>query len=505
MRLPLDLSMMIEPTDSVITFIEVLGGMDLSKYFVSKPSVGRLGYNAMTLMKIVLFAMMENKRSLREMEKACRTDIRFMWLAGEAKPTHATFQHFINGCLKDNIETILRDVTMMIAKKTKIDLKTSYLDGTKIEANANKYKWVWKKASEKHRAKLNATIGKEYAKMNDEGLQYERKGFVIKARYEAEDVLAVMSWLVGEMERQELRSVYGKGTRKSEIQRHLDHFDGYLDALMRYEDEIRICGPDRNSYAKTDHGATFMRMKEDYMKNGQLKPGYNLQLAVSDGYITAAGTFQERDDQGTFATMADRLNRLYGFYPTNIVADAGYGSIENYLVCQERKMRPFVKYAMYSKEKERKYQKDPYRVANMRQEDGSYVCPQGHPFEFTGTRTRKTTSIEYRVDLYECGHCESCPVKAKCTKAKENRRIEICELGIKFYAEAKVLLDSEEGIRLRINRSIQSEGAFATIKQDSGYRRLSRRGLENANLEFHLVAIGHNLFKYHQERLKATA
>jgi len=505
MQLPLDLSIMIEPTDPVVTFIEVLGGMDLRKYFVSKPAVGRLGYNAMTLLKIVLFAMMENKRSLREMEKACRTDIRFMWLAGGARPTHATFQHFINGYLKAHIEAILRDVMLQIAKKTKIDLKTSYVDGTKIEANANKYKWVWKKASEKYLAKLNATIGKEFAKMNGEGLQYEGKSFVIKTRYEAADLLAVMRWLVGEMERQELRSVYGKGTRKSEIQRHLDRFDSYLEALMRYEEDIRICGPNRNSFAKTDQGATFMRMKEDAMKNGQLKPGYNLQLAVSDGYITATGTFQDRDDQGTFAVMADKLKTMYGFYPTNIVADAGYGSIENYLVCKERRMRPFVKYGMYSKEKERKYQRDPYRVANMRREDGSYVCPQGHPFVFVGTRMRKTASIEYRVDQYECGHCEGCPAKVKCTKAKGNRRIEICELGIKLYAEAKALLDSEEGIRLRINRSIQAEGAFATIKQDGGYRRLSRRGLENANLEFHLVAIGHNLFKYHQERLRTTA
>lgn len=496
---------MIEPTDPVVTFIEVLGGMDLTKYFVSKPTVGRLGYNAMTLLKIVLFAMMENKRSLREMEKACRTDIRFMWLGEGARPTHATFQHFINGGLKTNVETILRDVTTAIATKAKIDLKTSYVDGTKIEANANKYKWVWKKASMKHREKLNAKIGKEFAKMNGEGLQYEGKAFTIKERYDAADLLAVIGWLVGEMERQELRSVYGKGTRKSEIQRHLDPLEGDLEALMRYEEEIRICGPDRNSYAKTDKGATFMRMKEDAMKNGQLKPGYNLQLAVSDGYITAAGTFQDRDDEGTFAAITEKLKTMYGFYPTNIVADAGYGSIENYLVCQERKMRPFVKYGMYSKEKERKYQRNPYRVANMRQEDGSYVCPQGHAFTKVCVRTRKAGNIEYRVDEYECGGCEGCPAKSKCTKAKGNRRIDVCELGIKLYAEAKALLDSEEGIRFRINRSIQAEGAFATIKEDGGYRRLSRRGLENANLEFHLVAIGHNLFKYHQERLKATA
>jgi len=496
---------MIEPTDPVVTFVEVLGGMDLRKYFESKPTVGRLGYNATTLLKIVLFAMMENRRSLREMEKACRTDIRFMWLAGGAKPTHATFQHFINGQLKQGVETILRDVTLQIGKKTKIDLTTSYLDGTKIEANANKYKWVWKKASERYRAKLNATIGKEFAKMNAEELSYGGKAFAIKSRYEAEDLVGALTWLVGEMERQELRSVYGKGTRKSGIQRHLDHLEGYLEALMRYEEEIRICGPDRKSFAKTDHGATFMRMKEDAMKNGQLKPGYNLQLAVSDGYITAAGTFQERNDLGTFTAMADKLKTMYGFYPTNIVADAGYGSIENYLACQERKMRPYVKYAMYSKEKERTVQKDPYRVANMRQADGSYVCPQGHAFTRVCVRHRQVGTIEYRVDEYECGHCDGCPVKEKCTKAKGNRRIDVCELGIELYAEAKALLDSNEGIRLRVNRSIYAEGVFAMIKEDSGYRRLSRRGLENANLEFHLVAIGHNLFKYHQERLRAIA
>jgi len=496
---------MIEPTDPVVTFAEVLGGMDLGKYFASKASVGRLGYNAGTLMKIVLFAMMENIRSLRGMEKACRTDIRFMWLSGGIKPTHATFQHFLNRWMKGSAEAILRDVTLEIGKKTQIDLKTSYLDGTKIEANANKYRWVWKKASEKHREKLNGKIGKEFAEMNGEELGYGGKAFAIKNRYEAEDVIGALNWLVGEMERQELRSVYGKGTRKSGIQRHLDHLEGYLEALERYEEEIRTCGPDRKSYAKTDHDATFMQMKEDHMKNGQLKPGYNLQLAVSDGYVTAVGTFQDRDDQGTFSAMADRLKAMYGFYPENIVADAGYGSIENYLACQERRMRPFVKYGMYSKEKERKYQRDPYRLGNMRQADGSYVCPQGHRFAHVGIRNRKVGSIEYRIDEYECPHCEGCPVKGKCTKAKGNRRIDVCELGIRLYAEVKTLLDSEQGIRLRVNRSIYSEGTFSTIKEDGGYRRLSRRGLENANLEFHLVAIGHNLFKYHQERLRALA
>jgi hypothetical protein len=352
---------------------------------------------------------------------------------------------------------------------------------------------------------LDAAIGKEFAKMNGEELAYGGTAFAVKSRYEAEDLTAALGWLVGEMERQELRSVYGKGTRKSGIQRHLDRLEGYLETLTRYEEDIRICGPDRNSYAKTDHGATFMRMKEDHMRNGQLKPGYNLQLAVSDGYITAAGTFQDRDDQGTFSPMTEKLKTMYGFYPANIVADAGYGSIGNYLACQERKMRPYVKYGMYSKEKERKYQKDPYRAANMRQEDGSYVCPQGHAFAHVGVRKRKAGNIEYQVDEYECGHCEGCPVKTRCTKAKGNRRIEVCELGIQLYAEAKTLLDSDEGIRLRINRSVYSEGAFSTIKEDGGYRRLSRRGLENANLEFHLVAIGHNLFIFHQEMLRATA
>jgi transposase len=497
MTLPLDLGILIEPNDPVVTFSEVVKGMELQKYFVPVKRQGRTGYNPEMLLKVILFAQMENIRSLRGIEKACKTDIRFMWLAHEEKPTHTTIANFINQELKGNIETVFRDINEILVKKAKIDLETSYIDGTKIEANANKYKWVWLKSSLKLREKLYLKITKELKEINESGLVFEGKSFAVRENYSEDDILNVLRWLVKEMKRLEIKRVYGKGQRKTELQRFFDHFEEHQKKIHQYNEDIEICGENRNSYAKTDHDATFMRMKEDYMKNGQLKPGYNLQLAVSSGFITCVGTYQNRDDQGTFSTMTDKLYHHYGMYPKNIVADAGYGSIENYLDCKDKDMRAFVKYGMYAKEKEKKYRTNPYRVENMRQPDGSYVCPQGKSFILTGRKKHTGRNITWYTDQYACENCENCPVKKACTKAKGNREIEVNELGRNLYLEAKTLLDSEEGIEKRIQRSIQVEGAFGVIKQDFGYRRLTRRTVENVNLEFHLIAIGYNLIKYH--------
>ena len=497
MTLPLDLGILIEPNDPVVTFSEVMKGMELTKYFVPEKKQGRAGYNPEMLMKVILFGQMENIRSLRGIEKACKTDIRFMWLAHEEKPTHTTFANFINDELKENIETIFRDMNKILVNKGIIDLETAYIDGTKIEANANKYKWVWLQSSIKSKEKLYTNITKELKSFNESYLIYEGKAFTIREKYHEEEMENVLTWISKEMKRQGIHRVYGKGQRKTDLQRYFDRFEHYLERLQQYNEDIRICGEERNSYAKTDHDATFMRMKEDYMKNGQLKPGYNLQLAVSNGFITCVGTYQNRDDQGTFSTMTDKLHQHYGEYPKNVVADAGYGSIENYLDSKDKNMRAFVKYAMYAKEKEKKYRTNPYRVENMRQRDGSYVCPQGKSFQLMGQKKHVGRNITWYTDRYACEHCEDCPAKKACTKAKGNREIEVNELGRKLYLEAKTLLDSEEGIEMRIQRSIQVEGAFGVIKQDFGYRRLRRRTLENVNLEFHLVAIGYNLSKYH--------
>jgi transposase len=499
MTLPLDLGILIEPNDPVITFSEVMKGMELTKYFVPGKKQGRTGYNPEMLLKVIMFAQMENIRSLRAIEKACKTDIRFMWLAHEEKPTHMTFANFINQELKENIKTIFRDINAILVKEAKIDLETAYIDGTKIEANANKYKWVWLKSSVKSREKLYMKITKELKSFNESYLIYEGKSFTIRETYREDDIVNVLTWITKEMKRLAIKNVYGKGQRKSDLQGYLERFESYHERLHQYNDDIEICGAKRNSYAKTDHDATFMRMKEDYMRNGQLKPGYNLQIAVSDGYITCVGTYQNREDQGTLSDMTDKLKSHYGSYPLNVVADAGYGSTENYIDCQDKNIRAFVKYAMYAKEKEKKYRTNPYRTENMRQANGSYVCPQGKSFILTNRRSKEGRNITWYIDQYRCESCGNCPVKNACTKAKGNREIEVNELGRTLYLEAKTLLDSEEGIEKRIQRSIQVEGTFGVIKQDFGYRRLTRRSLENADLEFHLIAIGYNLHKYHYQ------
>ena len=112
--------------------------------------------------------------------------------------------------------------------------------------------------------------------------------------------------------------------------------------------EVRVT--DRNSYSKTDHDATFMRMKKDYMGNDQLLPAYNIQIGVADEYIAVAEVMQHRSDMDCFVPLMKKFYGIYGFYPRYPIADAGYGSFNNDLFCQEHGMEKFMKFPMYKKE-----------------------------------------------------------------------------------------------------------------------------------------------------------
>lgn len=127
------------------------------------------------------------------------------------------------------------------------------------------------------------------------------------------------------------KAVHGKGNHKTSEQRLIEKFSEYIERLKKYAERIKICGNDRNSYSKTDHDATFMRMKRDHMGNDQLLPGYNIQYA---------------SDMDCFQPLMERFQSLYGQYPEYPVADAGYGSYNNYLYCEEHGMEKFMKLTM---------------------------------------------------------------------------------------------------------------------------------------------------------------
>ena len=169
LKLPVDFEKIIEIDDPVYSFNEVMNHIDLQKYFVVKDyKKGRPGYDRVKLLKIVLFAVMEfGYCSVRQIRKLCKTDIRFMWLLDdEEAPSHMTIQNFIHDELSVSLEEIFHDINSYIFAKESVDLQHAYIDGTKIEANANKYTWVWKKSCLKSRNNVFFRLKGFLAEMN---------------------------------------------------------------------------------------------------------------------------------------------------------------------------------------------------------------------------------------------------------------------------------------------------------------------------------------------------
>lgn len=508
LKLPLDIEKIIDISDPVYSFCEIMDSIDFTLYFAVKESkTGRPKYNPMIMLKIVLFSFMENGYlSLRKIEKSCKTDIRYMWLLdGMAAPSFATFGNFIRDELTDSIENIFLAINQVIFEKEQVDLNHAYIDGTKIEANANKYTWVWKKSCTKNRDKVFMKITELLEQINREELRFLGVEFESRTEYAIEYLEQILQKYKEVYSLDPERFVSGKGKRKSIQQRHYQQLEEYRSRLSNYAKHIEICGDSRNSYSKTDQSATFMRMKTDYMGNDQLLPAYNMQIAVCDEYIAALDVKQYASDMDCFVPLMEKFKQLYGYYPKYPVADAGYGSFNNYIFCQLHGMEKFMKFTMFEKEtKDTKYKENPYRAVNFRHnEKGELICPKGCKFRLKTTRSIPGNKYGRTEEIYECENCEGCPDKEKCCpKAKTNRTIRMNRELTAIHEEVKNNLCSIHGALLCMNRSIQSEGTFGIMKWDRSYKRAYRRGLKSVFLEFCLISCGFNLHKYHNKQQK---
>ena len=355
---------------------------------------------------------------------------------------------------------------------------------------------------EKNRIKLFAKITELLENMNA-GTALLGVKFDIREEYAIEYLEEILKKYIELVGFDPGKAVHGKGNHKTSEQRLVEKFSEYIERLKKYAERIKICGNDRNSYSKTDHDATFMRMKRDHMGNDQLLPGYNIQCAVCDGFIAAFDVYQYASDMDCFQPLMERFQSLYGQYPEYPVADAGYGSYNNYLYCEEHGMEKFMKFTMYEKEsKNEKYRNDPYRAVNFPiNESGLPVCPNGKEFHFIYSRPVRGNKYGRTEEYFQCEDCSGCPHKEKCCKCKGNRIVRLNEELTQFHAEVLNNLNSIHGALLRMNRSIQSEGTFGTIKWNRSYIRARRRGLKSLFLEFGMISCGFNLHKLHLKRM----
>ena len=504
LKLPLKIEKIIEISDPVYTFCEVMDHIDLNKYLAVKESrTGRPRYDSEKLLKVILFAFMENGYcSVRDIEKLCKTDIRFMWLLdGEKAPSFMTIDNFMNDSLNTSIESIFAEINGYIFEEENVDLNHVYIDGTKIIANANKYSWVWKKSSEKNRTKTFRKVSSLLEEMN-ELIVFQGVKFGLREEYAIEYLEEITEKYIALTGIKPEEVMRGRGHHKTPEQRLYDKLVEYTEKLKSYAEHIRICGETRNSFSKTDHDATFMRMKTDYMGNDQLLPGYNIQLGICDEYIAVCDINQYASDMDCFQPLMNRFNAVYGHYPKYPVADAGYGSFDNYLFCEEHGMEKYMKFTMFKKETEdSKYHNDPYRAVNFPiNEKGNPVCPNGKEFHFLNTKKIKGNHYGRTEELYQCEDCSGCPLKQECCKCEGNRIVRMNKELSVFHKEVIGNLNSVQGALLRMNRSIQAEGAYGGIKWNRAYTRARRRGLNGLLLEISMICCGFNLHKYHLKK-----
>ena len=498
--LPLSLEGLIPEDDSVRLLSHILEGLDYTKLYKAYSSTGRNpAVEPKTMFKIMTYAYSQNIYSTRKIETACRRDINFRWLlAGKAAPDHVTISRFRSHFLSDDVvDDLFYQQVLYLYEAGEIQFENAFIDGTKIEANANKYTFVWKKAVLKNEEKMIKKTEKLITEIN----LAEFKDFSLSGSTAIKDMETVLSWLYSEKETRGIEFVSGTGKRKADIQRWIEQLEEYRARKISYDDSKELM-KDRNSYSKTDPDATFMHMKEDHMRNSQLKPGYNVQIAVESEYVTGVGMFQDRSDVGTLIPMLNGMLERLGRRYTNVIADSGYESEENYLYLEQEGINPFIKPQSYEIWKKKSFKNDIRKHENMGylEEADAYVCANDRIMWPVGTHYKKSASgYRAKLTVYECEDCSGCSFKEKCTKAKGNRRMELSRVFIDKRRKSHENIISEKGIHLRINRSIQVEGAFGVLKNDYEFNRFLTRGKNNVKTEFILLCLGYNVNKLHSK------
>ena len=448
------------------------------------------------MFKILTYAYSQNIYSSRKIETACRRDINFMWLlAGQKAPDHSTIARFRTGFLLEACEDLFYQMVRRLAAMGELSKETVFIDGTKLEACANKYTFVWKKSVGKWEEKMFSKVETAITLINQEYM----KNFTITKESRTADLQRIMEFLDHYCHENQICFVHGKGRRKSIHQRYHELFRRFLDRQLLYDLHNSRFG-DRNSYSKTDVDATFMHMKDDHMRNAQLKPGYNVQIGVDSEYIVAADIFSDRNDVWTLVPFLKTMEKKLGFKYPSVTTDSGYESEEGYEFLKENGQVPYIKPQTYEKWKRRSFKKDISKRENMAydEEKDHYICHAGKYLKPIFIKTQKSKSgYKSEVTVYECENCSGCPHKEKCTKAKGNKRLYVSKNFIAKRQESYENIKSDTGIKYRMNRSIQVEGAFGVLKSDYEFQRFLLRGKTKVKLEFLLLSLGYNINKLH--------
>ena len=485
------------PKDDPVRILKsVIESLDLSGFKKLYHERGRSPYHPKMMLMVILYSYMNNVYSCRKIEKLLYRDIYYIWLSGYQKPDFATINRFRNR-VKNEIGHIFTLLVLILVKKGFVTLEVEYLDGTKIESKANKYTFVWRKSVERNREKLLEKIRVLLQQINEQMAQ-DKAADVDTLELTPQTLCEISKEFKEALgsapeakTKEEKAAQRGKNKMFKELERHGEKLAEYNSRLEQMEG--------RNSISKTDPSATFMRMKEDAMCNGQTKPGYNLQISSENQFITDFALFPNPTDTLTFIPFLGSFPGRYGRFPKRVVADSGYGSEENYRFMDEAGIEGFVKYNRFHLEHRPRYKPDTFHPDSLyyNEEGDYYICPMGQRMSRTGTvQTRTEGGYISQSACYRAIRCKGCPLRCLCYKAKANQRtIRVNHRLNAYKRKACELLTSEEGIKERGRRCIEPEAVFGQMKSNIAYRRFRHMGKDKVVMDFTFFAIAFNIKK----------
>lgn len=471
----------------------IIDHLDITALEKSYKGGGSSSYHPRMLLKVIIYGYLRNLYSSRKIEQALYENIHFMWLSGQSKPDHNTINDFRGKRLRAHLKKIFHQVVVLLAEEGVLSLKDIFVDGTKIEANASRYTFVWGKSIKTSKERIKKQLNELWS--------YVEKVYKEEQKTPNQpDFEAISSDKIEATVNKINDALQGKEVDKKVKQKLNYAKKNWPENMAKYEKQEAIL-KGRNSYSKTDPDATFMRMKDDHMQNGQLKPGYNLQASTNNQYLTNYTLAQTTADTVTLiGHVADHIEN-YNETPETLTADAGYGSEENYTGLEDKKITAFVKYNYFHKEQQDKKRgkANPFHPDQLYYNKGTdtYYCPMGQAMENIGSYQKETeTGFKQTIHRYQAQNCTGCPLRILCHKSKTNRIIERNHNLMRLKAKAKTLLTSEQGIAKRKQRCWDVEAVFGNIKQNMNFKRFMLRGIDKVNVEIGLIAMAHNLKKY---------
>jgi len=502
MLLPQNLEELI-PAGHIVRIInEFIETIDLSVLVATYKGGGTSSYHPKMLLKVLIYAYVKKIYSSRSIAAELRENIHFMWLSGGNRPDFRTINRFRGERLGETIQEVFAQLVLYLASQGYINLTHHFIDGTKIEANANKFSYVWKKSTSKYQRDLMKKVKelfKEIDQINEEeDLEYGDNDLdeVGEGKeINSEEIEALAKALSEKLKKKSA----DKKTKNALKKLTRD----YIPRLKKYEKYQEIFG-ERSSFSKTDEDATFMRMKGDSFRTSMLKPGYNVHIGTEKQFVVGFSIHQNPADTVGLKPHLEQVEKNLGVIPGKVIADAGYGCEENYDYLESKNLEAFVKYYSFDREQGKGKRRKPsprsrYYASNFTYDEatGDPICPEGKRLSYVETG-EDTTNTGYTITkrFYRCEQGMTCPVRDLCTKALNGRRShEYSPRLLAFKRQVSERLTSEEGRNLRSQRLCEPEAVFGLIKQNMKFRRFHLRGLEKVTAEWGLVSIAHNMIK----------